>query len=123
MDRASSRVIVVGAGLSGLATALDVALNGGRAVILESSPMVGGAAAYSGGMVWVGANHVEAREGIDDDLDRAEAYVRALTDEHPELLDEDAMHAWLRGAPEAMRHWESQWRCQPAIGTAGTGSM
>jgi 3-oxosteroid 1-dehydrogenase len=106
MDQSPAPVIVVGAGLSGLATALDVALNGGRAVILESSSMVGGAAAYSGGMVWVGANHVEEREGIDDDLERAEAYVRALTDEHPELLDEDAMHAWLRGAPEAMRHWE-----------------
>ena len=50
-------VIVVGAGLSGLATALGVALRGGRVVVLESSDMVGGAAAYSGGMVWVGANH------------------------------------------------------------------
>lgn len=66
-------VIVVGAGLSGLATALGVALRGGHAVILESSDMVGGAAAYSGGMVWVGANHVAAREGIADDFCLAEA--------------------------------------------------
>ena len=99
-------VIIVGAGLSGLATALDVALLGGKALILESSDMVGGAAAYSGGMVWVGANHVEAREGIADDLQLAEAYVRALTVEHPELLDESAMLAWLRAAPQAMQHWE-----------------
>ena len=100
------RVVIVGAGLSGLATALDVALRGGQALVLESSDMIGGAAAYSGGMVWVGANHVEEREGIDDDLDRAEAYVRALTEEHPELLDEQAMLAWLQSAPVAMRHWE-----------------
>jgi len=80
-------VIVVGAGLAGLATALGVALRGGEAVVLESSDLVGGAAAYSGGMVWVGANHVEAREGIDDNLGLAEAYVRDLTAEHPDLLD------------------------------------
>ena len=106
MIEREGRVIVVGAGLSGLATALEVALRGGSALILESSDMVGGAAAYSGGMVWVGANHVEEREGIADDLAQSEAYVRALTQEHPELLDEEAMLAWLREAPEAMRHWE-----------------
>ena len=100
------QVIVVGAGLSGLATALGVALRGGSAVVLESSDLVGGAAAYSGGMVWVGANHVAAREGIADDLALAEAYVRDLTHDHPELLDEAAMHRWLETAPEAMEHWE-----------------
>jgi 3-oxosteroid 1-dehydrogenase len=99
-------VIVVGAGLSGLATALGVALRGGRAVVLESSDLVGGAAAYSGGMVWVAANHVEEREGIADDLARGEAYVRDLTADHPDLLDEAAMHRWLQTAPEAMRYWE-----------------
>lgn len=95
-------VIVVGAGLSGLATALGVALRGGRAIVLESSDLLGGAAAYSGGMVWVAANHVEVREGIDDDLIRGEAYVRDLTHDHPELLDEEAMHLWLKTAPVAM---------------------
>ena len=102
-----TRVIVVGAGLSGLATALGVALRGGQAVVLESSDLVGGAAAYSGGMVWVGANHVAAREGIDDNLQLAEAYVRDLTHDHPELLDEEAMHRWLQTSPEAMEYWES----------------
>lgn len=100
------QVIVVGAGLSGLATALGVALRGGRAVVLESSDLVGGAAAYSGGMVWVGASHVEEREGIEDSLALAEAYVRDLTADHPDLLDEAAMHRWLATAPEAMRYWE-----------------
>jgi len=99
-------VIVVGAGLAGLATALGVALRGGEAVVLESSDLVGGAAAYSGGMVWVGANHVEAREGIDDNLGLAEAYVRDLTAEHPDLLDEAAMHRWLTSSPEAIEYWE-----------------
>lgn len=103
---ADAPVLVVGAGLSGLATALGLALRGRHAIVLESSDMIGGAAAYSGGMVWAAANHVEAREGIADDLVRGEAYVRALTKDHPELLDEEAMHVWLETAPEAIEYWE-----------------
>jgi 3-oxosteroid 1-dehydrogenase len=98
------RVIVVGAGLSGLATALGAALNGRDVTIFEAADMVGGAAAYSGGQVWVGANHVAAREGIDDDLERAERYVRAIASiGEPELLDEQAMLRWLTTAPAAAK--------------------
>ena len=89
------RVIVVGAGLSGLATALGSALGGRPVTVFESADLVGGAAAYSGGQVWVGANHVAAREGIDDDVERTERYVRAIASAHPELLDERAMQRWL----------------------------
>lgn len=107
MTEPAHTVLVVGAGLSGLATALGVAVRGGSAIVLEASDMVGGASAYSGGMVWVGANHVAAREGIYDDLDLAEKYVRDIAHDFPELLDEDGMYRWLRSAPEAMEFWES----------------
>ena len=103
----SAGVIVVGAGLSGLATALGTALGGRPVTVFESADLVGGAAAYSGGQVWVGANHVAAREGIDDDVDRTERYVRAIAAAHPELLDEAAMRRWLNAAPVAVRHWEA----------------
>lgn len=102
-----THVNVVGAGLSGIAMALGVALRGGTVDIFESTDMVGGAAAYSGGMVWVGANHVMAREGIHDDLELSEAYVRGIAYAHPELLDEAAMYRWLTQAPPAMEYWES----------------
>jgi 3-oxosteroid 1-dehydrogenase len=112
-------VIVVGAGLSGLAVALMAALRGRRSVVLEASDKVGGAAAWSGGQVWVGANHVAARAGIDDDLTRAEAYVRAIGAAHPEMLDEVALMRWLTVAPTAMRHWEEvgavQWEIIPDL--------
>ena len=49
--RKSDTVVVVGAGLSGIATALGAAMNGLKVVVLESSDMVGGAAAFSGGGV------------------------------------------------------------------------
>ena len=100
------RVIVVGAGLSGLATALRAAEMGRQVTVFESSDLVGGAAAYSGGQVWVGANHVAAAEGITDDVELAESYVRSIAHRYPDLLDEDAMRRWLTTAPRAMRHWE-----------------
>jgi 3-oxosteroid 1-dehydrogenase len=112
-------VIVVGAGLSGLATALGVALGGRRAIVFEAADLVGGAAAYSGGQVWIGANHVAERQGIDDDLERVETYVRAIAHHHPELLDEDAMRRWLTTAPVAARHWEDvgaiRWTLIPGL--------
>ena len=113
------RVIVVGAGLSGLATALGVALRGGSATVYEAADLVGGAAAYSGGQVWVGANHVAERQGIDDDLERAERYVRDIAHDHPEVLDEAAMLRWLQVSPEATRYWEEvgaiRWTVIPGL--------
>ncbi len=101
-----SPVLVVGAGLSGIATALGVALRGGEAVVFESSPLIGGAAAASGGMVWCAANHVMAREGLTDSLDLGEAYVRGISYAAPELIDEQALQRWLTQSPVAMEYWE-----------------
>jgi 3-oxosteroid 1-dehydrogenase len=116
----AERVIVVGAGLSGLATALGAALKGCDVTVFEAAAKVGGAAAYSGGQVWIGANHVAAREGIDDDLERAERYVRAIASVgEPELLDEQAMLRWLTTAPAAARYWEDvgaiRWKLIPGL--------
>ncbi len=120
-DRGSDAqpVIVVGAGLSGLAAALGVALHGRRAIVFEAADKVGGAAAYSGGQVWIGANHVAARDGIEDDLERVETYVRAIAHDDPDLLDEEAMERWLTTAPAAARYWEDagaiQWTVIPGL--------
>ena len=103
----SEPVIVVGAGLSGLATALGVATGGRPVEVLEASDQVGGAAAYSAGQVWCGANHVAAREGIPDDLELVERYVRGIAHTREDLLDEAAMKRWLTISPEALEHWES----------------
>jgi 3-oxosteroid 1-dehydrogenase len=105
-DASELPVIVVGAGLSGLAAAIGVAVHGRRAIVFEAADMVGGAAAYSGGQVWVGANHVAERDGIQDSLERVETYVRAIADQDPSLLDEAAMERWLTSAPVATRYWE-----------------
>ncbi len=102
-----THVNVVGGGLSGIAAALGLALRGVPVTVFECAPQLGGAAAYSGGQVWVGANHVAARDGIADDPALVEAYVRGIAGAHPQLMDEAAMARWLSSAPPAMEYWEA----------------
>jgi 3-oxosteroid 1-dehydrogenase len=101
------RVIVVGAGLGGLATAVQAAVRGHPVTVLEKGERVGGAAAYSGGQVWVAGNHLQRAAGIADSAEAAEAYVRSGTAERPELLDADAMRQWLASAPPVAEHFET----------------
>lgn len=112
-------VIVVGAGLSGLATALGLAMHGRAVTIFEAADLVGGASAYSGGQVWVGGNHVAKREGLEDDLASSERYVRAIAHNHPEVLDEAAMLRWLKTSPVAVKYWEDigaiRWTVIPGL--------
>jgi 3-oxosteroid 1-dehydrogenase len=110
-------VIVVGCGLGGLATALAAAVRGQRVTILEKAEKVGGAAAYSGGQVWIPANHVQLAAGIEDTVEEGEQYVRAASADRPETLDEAAMHVWLEAAPKAAKYFEDlgavQWELIP----------
>ncbi len=99
-------VVVVGAGLAGLATAVAAAERGHPVTVLEKGELAGGAAAFSGGQVWVAANHLEERQGIADDLDDAESYVRAIGEPHPELVDDAALRRWLTEAPRAAKWFE-----------------
>lgn len=116
---AEQPVVVVGAGLSGLATALGVSLHGRRAVVLEAAEKVGGAAAYSGGQVWCGANHVAGSQGVEDSLELTERYVRGIAHADPSVLDEQAMLRWISTSPKAVKHWEDvgaiRWKVIPEL--------
>ncbi|MGD9985902.1 FAD-dependent oxidoreductase [Pseudonocardia sp.] len=103
---AARTAVVVGAGLAGLATAVAAADRGVAVTVLEKGDLAGGAASFSGGQVWVAANHLEAAQGIPDDLDAAEQYVRAVGASHPELIDDAALARWLTEAPRAARYFE-----------------
>lgn len=118
---ATPPVLVVGAGLSGLATALAAARGGRNVVVLEAADLVGGAAAWSGGQVWCGNNHVARREGIEgDSAALTETYIRDVASHlAPEVLDEAALLRWIDSSPEALAWFEEigaiRWTVIPGL--------
>ena len=67
--------LVIGGGLGGLAGALAAHEAGLDTLILEKSGLLGGVSAYSGGVVWIPANHLQREQGMDDSIEEAEQYL------------------------------------------------
>lgn len=69
--------ICVGAGLGGLSAAIRAHDLGLSVLVLERSSYVGGVAAYSGGFVWLGDNHLAAADDSlpDDSIEATEDYL------------------------------------------------
>jgi 3-oxosteroid 1-dehydrogenase len=102
------RLIIAGAGLGGLAAAVTAAELGLEVIVLEKDDRVGGAAAYSGGQVWVGSNHVAERLGFADSVDETLAYVRAAARRDPRTLDDEMARQWIVAARDAARWFEDR---------------
>lgn len=71
-------VVVVGSGGAALAGALAAAHRGLSTCVLEKTDRFGGTSAYSGGSVWLPGNHVLARQGVDDSVEKGLTYFRAV---------------------------------------------
>ena len=72
------RVIVVGSGAAGCAAAVAAAAEGAAVTLLERADVLGGTTAFSGGGIWIPANHCAAAEGLRDSPREALRYLRAL---------------------------------------------
>lgn len=101
-----SNVIVVGTGIAGLAAAIRAFDLGLSVRMIEKAGQCGGSTAYSGGQVWVGANHVAARAGIIDSVEDTFLYVSKLANEQPEFFDETLARQWIENAPLATQFYE-----------------
>jgi 3-oxosteroid 1-dehydrogenase len=99
-------LVIAGSGIGGMAAAIRAAELGASVVIVEKAHHVGGASAWSGGQVWVGANHVAARAGLVDSVDETLDYVTEIAGAHPELFDPARAREWVRSAVEAARWFE-----------------
>jgi 3-oxosteroid 1-dehydrogenase len=101
-------VVIVGSGMGGLTAAITAAELGLDVVVLEKGGRVGGSCAYSGGQVWLGGNHVAARDGIADSLESTLTYVKGIAARDPASLDPVQCERWLRGAVDAARWLEER---------------
>ncbi|MDH3318825.1 MAG: FAD-dependent oxidoreductase [Betaproteobacteria bacterium] len=97
--------IVVGAGAGGLTAACVAAAEGLKTLLVEKSPLVGGTAAVSGGMVWIPANPKMATAGIEDSVDNARRYLEGAA---PPAREPAAREAFLARGPEAIEYLEAR---------------
>lgn len=96
--------LCIGGGLGGLAGALRAAEAGLDVIIAEKSPLIGGVAAYSGGVVWVGDNHLQRQAGLDDSPAETRAYLRWVARDGGRF-DADLLETLVRRAPEAVEYF------------------
>jgi 3-oxosteroid 1-dehydrogenase len=71
--------ILVGGGVGSLAAAIRLSEHGLRPVIVEKTDRVGGAAAYSGGIVWAPDNHCMRAKGMGDSAREALTYLESVS--------------------------------------------
>ena len=119
MARTECDLLCIGGGLGGLAAALRAADAGLDVLVVEKSPLIGGVAAYSGGVVWVGNNHLQRQAGLDDSEHETSDYLRWVArDAGP--FDGDLLETFIRRAPEAVEYFA---RLGVAFASTGLGDQ
>ncbi|MDR3417224.1 MAG: FAD-binding protein [Nevskia sp.] len=72
--------VVAGSGGGSMCAALVARASGKSVLILEKTGLVGGTTARSGGVMWLPNNPFMQRDGVEDSLERATAYLEGLLD-------------------------------------------
>lgn len=105
-------VVVAGAGAGGMTAAAVAASCGLRVLLVEKTEQVGGTTAWSGGMVWIPANHQMQSAGLSDDVSQAEAYLASTV---PEAHGAELRKTFLARGAEAIDYLEAhtEVRLQP----------
>ncbi|GME41815.1 putative 3-oxosteroid 1-dehydrogenase protein [Neofusicoccum parvum] len=106
-------VLVVGAGAAGLLAALRCHHHGLRPLVVEKADKIGGAAAYSGGCVWVPNNHLQEPNGFQDSPSLALRYLDNLIGDVGPASSPERRRAFLENAPrmaEFLRDIGFKWR-------------
>lgn len=96
-------VIVVGSGVSGLATALAAAEAGMTVAVLEKDVLLGGGTALSYGGIWAGCNHLAKAADIPDSREAVLQYMRFVAGG---CADEELMATFIDQAPAALEFFD-----------------
>lgn len=108
METRECDLLVIGGGLGGLVAAARGRALGLDVVVLEKTEFLGGVAAYSGGIVWVGNNHLAARDGYPDTEETSAEYLQFISGINDPNYDHDLRDRLVRGAPEIIRYFTEE---------------
>ena len=95
------KVVVLGTGGSGLTAAIAAHDAGAKVRVFEKADQIGGTTAWSGGMVWIPNNHLEAELGVSDSRDEAVRYLMSMS--HG-LIEQHLAEAFVDAGPIMVRH-------------------
>jgi len=91
-----------------MVAALKAKRLGLEALIIEKQALVGGSTGFSGGMLWVPANHLMKRDGVPDGLEAARQYVDAAAPYFGPGGTQDRRDAYLETGPEMVSFLEAE---------------
>jgi 3-oxosteroid 1-dehydrogenase len=94
--------LVVGTGAAGLSAAITASRNGLDVIVTESMPTWGGTTAISGGGLWMPANPLMHRDGIQDSIPEALAYMERTVGDLGPWTSTERKKAFLVGIPNYM---------------------
>ncbi len=93
-------VLCIGSGAGGLSAAITAGHLGADVTVVEAAEQIGGAAAYSGGQVWVGLTDVALEAGIADSRADVETYLGWLSEGEADPVMRDV---YIDRGPDAVR--------------------
>jgi 3-oxosteroid 1-dehydrogenase len=93
--------VVVGSGGGSMCAGLVMRARGKSVLILEKTSLVGGTTARSGGVMWIPNNPFMERDGVEDSLEMASAYLNNVVGDHNDTpgATRERRHTYLTEAP------------------------
>lgn len=104
MDEITKKVVIVGSGSAGFLAALAAKEAGLDPLILESTGMLGGSSAMSGGGAWIPNNPLMRKAGVPDTYEDARHYMDLTIGEVGPASSPERREAFLREGPR-MVEW------------------
>ena len=94
--------VVAGSGGGSMCAGLVMRQAGKSVLILEKTPLIGGATARSGGVMWIPNNRFMKQEGVEDSFDKAMTYLDSVAGNQADApgATRERRETYVREAPQ-----------------------